>query len=171
MLSRFNKENVKPSPTPLPTWIRLSDIDSPSTDKERELHGKIPYTSIIGSIMYTMVVTRSDLAYAVGVVSRYISNLGWKHWEAVKHIFRYLRGTEDAQLTFGLANLTEVEGYTNVDYVGNSDNRKSTSCYIFTYGGGSISWRSRLQECTTLSTTKAEYITSSEEAKEAIWLH
>jgi hypothetical protein len=63
-----------------------------------------------------MVATRPDLAYAIGVVSRYMSNQGWKLWEAIKHIFGYLRGTEDAQLTFGLANLTEVEGYIDSDY-------------------------------------------------------
>ena len=86
--------------------------------------------------MYAMVVTQHDLAHAVGVVSWYMSNPGRKHWEAVKHIFRYLRGTKDAQLTFKLINLTEVKGYTNSDYARNTNNRKSTSGYIFTYGGG-----------------------------------
>ena len=114
-----------------------------------------------------MVATRPDLAHAVGTVNRYMSNPGKKHWEAIKHILRYLKGTTDAQLTFGLTTLAEVEGYTDSDYAGNTDNRKSTSGYIFTYGGGAISWRSKLQECTALSTTEAEYIA----AKEAIWLH
>ena len=128
-------------------------------DKERELNGKIPYASAIGSIMYAMVVTRPDLAYVVGVVSRYMSNPGRKHWEAVKHIFRYLRGTKDAHLNLRSTNSTEVEGHTNSDYARNLDNRKLTLGCIFTYGGGAISWRSKLQECMTLSTTKAEYIT------------
>ena len=75
--------------------------------------------------MYAMVATRPDLAYVVGVVSRYMSNPVRKHWEAVKHILRYLRGTKDAWLTFGSNNSTEVEGYTNSDYAGNTDNRKS----------------------------------------------
>ena len=161
-------ENAKPTPTPLPTLIRLSDRDSPSTDKERELNGKIPYASAVGSIMYAMVATRPDLAYVVGVVSRYMSNPGKKHWEAVKHILRYLKGTTDAQLTFGLTTSAEVEGYTDSDYAGNADNRKSTSGYIFTYGGGAISWRSKLQECTTLSTIEAEYIAALAVAKEVI---
>ena len=65
--------------------------------------------------MYAMVATRPDLAYVVGVVSRYMSNPGRKHWEAVKHILRYLRGTTDARLTFGSKNSTEVEGYTDSD--------------------------------------------------------
>ena len=161
-------ENVKPTSTPLPTTIRLSDRDSPSTEEERKLNGKIPYASAVGSIMYAMVATRPDLAYVVGVVSRYMSNPGRKHWEAVKHILRYLRGTKDARLTFGSNNSTEVEGYTDSDYAGNTDNRKSTSGYVFTYGGGAISWRSKLQECTALSTTEAEYIATSDATKEVV---
>ena len=116
--------------------------------------------------MYTMVVTRHDLSHVVGVVSRYMSNPGWKHWEVIKHILRYLRGTKDARLTFG-----SVKGYTDFHYAGNTDNRKSTSGYVFTYGCSAISWRSKLQECTALSITKAEYIARSDAAKEAVWLH
>ena len=160
----FNMENAKLAPTPLLTSIRLSDRDSPSTDKERELNGKMPYASAVGSIMYAMVATQPNLAYVVGVVSRYMSNPGKKHWEAIKHILRYLRGTKDAQLTFGSANPTEVEGSTDSDYVGNSDNRKSTSGYMFTYGGSAISWRSKLHDYTTLLTTEAEYIAASDMA-------
>ena len=116
--------------------------------------------------MYAMVATRVDLAYAVWVVSRYMSNPGQKHWEAVKHILKYLRGTKDSRLTFGSNNSTQVEGYTNSDYVGNTDNQKSTSGYVFTYGGVAISWRSKIQECTTLFTVEAEYIATLDAAKE-----
>ena len=70
------------------------------TDKEKELNGKIPYTSGIGSIIYTMVATRPDLAYVVGVVDRYMSNSKQKHWEVVKNILKYVRRTGDLQLTF-----------------------------------------------------------------------
>ena len=125
------------------------------------LNRSIPCASAIESIMYEMVATRLDLADVVGVVNRYMSNPGRNHWEAIKHILRYLRGTKDAQLTFGSNNSTKVEGDTDSDYVGKTDNQKSTSVYIFTYGGSAISWRSKLQECPTLSTTEAEYIAAS----------
>ena len=164
-------DNVKPTLTPLRTTIRISHKDSPSIELERKLNGKIPYASTIGSIMYAMVATRPDLAYVVGVVSRYMSNPRRKHWEAVTHILRCLRGTKDAWLPFGSNNLTEVKGYTDSDYAENVDNQKSTSGYVFTYGGGALSWRSKLQECTSLNTTKAEYIAASNAMKEAIWLH
>ena len=67
--------------------------------------------------MYAMVATRPHLAHVIGVVSRYMSNLGWKHWEVIKHILRYMRRTKDARLTFGSAIPIEVEGYTDSDYV------------------------------------------------------
>ena len=59
---------------------------------------------------------------------------------------------------------------TNSNYVGSSNSRKATSRYIFQFMGGAISWRSRLQECTTLTTTKSKYVASTEAFKEAIWL-
>ena len=72
--------------------------------------------------MYTMVTTRPNLAYTIRVVSRYMSNPRWKHWEAIKNIFRYRKGTEDVQLTFGSEDLAEVEGYIDSDYASNMDN-------------------------------------------------
>ncbi|CAN0915054.1 Retrovirus-related Pol polyprotein from transposon TNT 1-94, partial [Linum grandiflorum] len=87
--------------------------------------------------MYAMVCTRPDIAHAVGLVSRFLSNPGKTHWEAVKWIFRYLRGTSKLSLC---------------------------------YGGGAISWQSKLQKCVALSTTEAEYIAAVEAGKEMLWL-
>ena len=74
-------------------------------------------------------------------------------------------------MTFGSNCSTDVEGYTDSDYAGNTDNQKSTSGYVVTYGSGAISWRSKLKECRTLSTTEAEYIATSDTSKEVVWLH
>ena len=82
--------------------------------------------------MYTMVAIRPVLAYVVLVVNWYMLNPRWKHLKAVKHIFSYLRGTKDAQSTFGSENLIEVESYTDSDYARHPHNRKSTSGNIFT---------------------------------------
>ena len=67
---------------------------------------KVPYASAIGSFMYAMVCTRPDIVYAVGIVSRYMSNLGKQHWEAVKWILRYLRRTADSALCFRQSDLS-----------------------------------------------------------------
>jgi hypothetical protein len=66
---------------------------------------RVPYSSAVGILMYMMVCTRLDIAHAVGVVSRYINNLGKENWEAVKWIFRYLRGTDTHALCFGGSNM------------------------------------------------------------------
>ena len=130
---------------------------------------KIPYASAVGSLMYAMIATRPDIAFAVGVVSRYMSNLGKKHWEAVKGILRYLKATKNMRICYGSQELT-VKGFTDSDYAGDLDNRRSTSGYVFTLAGGAVSWCSRLQTCVTQSTTEAEYVAASEACKEAIWL-
>ena len=115
----------------------------------------ISYSSAVGSLMYAMVCIRPDIAHAVGVVSRFLSNPRKSHWEAVKWIFRYFRGTSKLCLTFGIKNVA-LEGYT--------------SGYLFTFSVGAISWQSRLQKCVSLSTTEAEYVTATETRKEMFWM-
>ncbi|MCO5614198.1 hypothetical protein L7F22_068478 [Adiantum nelumboides] len=130
---------------------------------------KVPYASACGSLMYAMVATRPDIAFAVGMVNRFMSNLGTKHWEAVKGVLRYLAGTKDKYICFGKGKLSVV-GYSDADFEEDLDRRRFTSGYLYTFAGGAISWFSRLQSCVTLSTTEAEYVAASESCKEAIWL-
>ena len=97
VLCRFKMENAKPVGMPLGNHFKLSNSDSPQTDSERAKMRVTPYASAIGSLMYAMICTRPDIAHAVGVVSRFMSNPGVMHWEAVKWILRYLRGTKDRE--------------------------------------------------------------------------
>ena len=130
---------------------------------------KVPYASAVGSLMYAMVCTRPDIAHAVGVVSRFLSNPGKEHWEGVKWILKYLKGTSKMHLSFKRSNLT-LQEFSDADLGGDLDGRKSTTGYIFTLGGTTISWKSKLQGRVSLSTTEAEYVAISEAAKEMIWL-
>ncbi|RVW24226.1 Retrovirus-related Pol polyprotein from transposon TNT 1-94 [Vitis vinifera] len=100
VLSRFNMNEVKPVSTPLGSHFKLSKEQSPKTKEERDHMSKVPYASAIGSLMYAMVCTRPDIAHAVGVVSRFMSRPGKQHWEAVKWILRYLKGSLDTCLCF-----------------------------------------------------------------------
>lgn len=84
VLSRFNMDKAKPVGTPLGSHFRLSKGQSPKLEEEQDYMSKVPYASAIRSLMYAMVCTRPDIAHAVGVVSRYMSNPGRQHWEAVK---------------------------------------------------------------------------------------
>lgn len=169
ILSRFNMDKAKPVGTPLGSHFRLSKDQSPKSEEERDYMSKVPYASAIGSLMYAMVCTRPDIAHAVGVVSRYMSNPGKQHWEAVKWILRYLKGSSETCLCFSGESL-EVKGYVDADLAGDTDSRKSTTGFVYTLGGTAVSWGSNLQKTVSLSTTEAEYIAISEAAKEMIWI-
>ena len=93
VLQRFSMENAKAVSTPLPGHLKLTKDMCPKTQEEKDKMSKVPYASVVGSLMYAMVCTRPDIAHAVGVVSRYMSHPGIEHWNAVKWILRYLRGT------------------------------------------------------------------------------
>uniref|UniRef100_A0A2N9IN96 Integrase catalytic domain-containing protein n=1 Tax=Fagus sylvatica TaxID=28930 RepID=A0A2N9IN96_FAGSY len=109
-------------------------------------------------------VEQPDIAHAVGVVSRFMVNPGKEHWEAVKWIFRYLRGSSKSCLSFG-SSKPVLEVYTDADMASDLDGRKSTSGFLFTFVGGAVSWQSKLKKCVTLSTTEAEYIVATESRK------
>ena len=107
-----------------------------------------------------MITTRPDIAFAVGVVSRYMANPGKKHWEAVKDMMCYLQGMQQMYICFGRQDAC-VLGYTDANYVGHTDTRKSTSGYVFTFVGGAVSWMSHAQKCVSLSTTEVAYVAAT----------
>ena len=84
--------------------------------------------------MYAMVCTRPDLAQSVSVVSRFMGEPGKEHWQAVKRIFRYLKGTSDVGLIYGGDTECLVTGFSDSDYAGDVDGRRSMNGYAFTLG-------------------------------------
>ncbi|XP_061348346.1 secreted RxLR effector protein 161-like [Gastrolobium bilobum] len=116
----------------------------------------IPYASAVGSLTYAQVCTRPDIAFAVGVLGRYQSNSGLDHWKVAKKVIRYLQGTKDYMLMFRRTDNLEVIGYSNSDYAGCIDSRKSTSGYIFKLASGDVSWRSVKHTLTATSTMEAD---------------
>ncbi|RVW18012.1 Retrovirus-related Pol polyprotein from transposon TNT 1-94 [Vitis vinifera] len=142
------------------------------TDEEVEYMKSVPYSSVVGSLMYAMVCTRPDLAFAVSVVSRFMSNPGKAHWEAVKWIMRYLKGSSSVCLVYGNGDVSSgLVGFTDSDHGGDLMKRRSLTCYIFTLFGCAISWRASLQPTVVLSTTEAEYMSLTEGVKEGMWLN
>jgi hypothetical protein len=95
---------------------------------------------------------------AVGMLGRYQSNPGMEHWKAAKKVMRYLQRTKDYGLTFRHTDHLEVVGYSDSDFAGCVDSRKSTSGYIFLLVGEAISWRSNKQTIVATSTMEAEFI-------------
>ena len=102
----------------------------------------VPYASAVGSIMYAQVCTRPDLAFITGMLGRFQSNPGLDHWKAAKKALRYMQGTKDYMLTYRRSDNLQVVGYSDADYAGCVDSKKSTSDYVFTLAGGAILWKS-----------------------------
>jgi hypothetical protein len=131
--------------------------------------GPICQCSGVSDVCYG--ITRPDLAHAVSVVSKYMANPGKQHWDVVKWIFKYLKGTTDYGITFVRQKSDlSVVGYVDTDYAGDLDDRRLTTGYVFTLAGGPICWKSMIQSTVAMSTTEAEYMTAVEVAKEALWL-
>ena len=95
-----------------------------------------------------------------------------KHWNEVKWILRYLKGTFDHGILFGKVDgvSCNVTGFVDLDFAGDLDKRKSIIDFVFTMCGGTINWKASLQSVVALSTTEEEYIALTEAVKEAIWL-
>ncbi|KAH9678733.1 hypothetical protein KPL71_025836 [Citrus sinensis] len=144
VVSRFGMLNLKLVSTPLAAHFKLSKQQELEEDAYIDHIRRIPYSGTVGSIMYAMVCTRPDVAYVIGLVSRFMGNPGKEHWEA-KWLLRYLKG--------------------------DLDKRRLVTGLVFTLCGGVVSWKSTLQLVVAFSTTEAEYIALTEAVKEALWLN
>lgn len=128
------------------------------------------YRSIIGSLRY-LVNTRPDLAYSVGVVSRYMESPTTSHMNAVKQILRYVKGTLNLGIEYKKNQECEaLIGYSDSDLGGDVDDRKSTTGIIFFLGENPITWVSQKQRIVALSSCEAEYIAATGGTCQGIWL-
>lgn len=163
VLDRFHMMNCNPVSTPCDNAQNLGDFVA---------DGKLdfPYREAVGSLMYLAVATRPDISFAVGNVSRYLEKPAEAHENAVKRILKYIRGTIDMGICFESENDLVFRGYSDADYAGDVETRRSTSGYVFMFGNGIISWCSERQKSVALSTTESEYIAASHAVKELVWL-
>ncbi|GJS17924.1 zinc finger, CCHC-type containing protein [Tanacetum coccineum] len=127
------------------------------------------YVKVIGSLMYVMKCTRPDIAYAVGRLSRHTSSPSKEHWDAVNRVFKYLKKTMDYGLEYN-GDPSLLEGYTDASWIIDQEDYASTSGWIFTLGGGAVSWGSKKHSCLTDSTMAAEFVAFTSCYKEAEWL-
>ncbi|KAM1185452.1 hypothetical protein ACFX2G_015060 [Malus domestica] len=160
-------EQSKKGFLPVRHGIHLSKSMGLKTPEEIRQMSVIPYASAIGSLMYAMICTRPDIAYAVSITSRYQSNPGSKHWAAIKTVLKYLRRTKDMFLIYGGAVELRVEACTDADFQSDVDDRSSNSGYVLTLNGGAVSWKSKKQDVIANSTMEAEYVATAEAGKEA----
>lgn len=161
ILERFGMEASKPVSTPIATGTRLVIGETESNIKQ--------YQAMVGSLMYAMLCSRPDLAYAIQQLSQFNSNPTNAHFQAAKRVFRYLQGSQATGLVYGSNITTPVLGYCDADYAADGD-RKSISGYVFTLAGSPISWQAKKQTTVAQSTVEAEYAAMAHAAKEMIWL-
>lgn len=166
ILTKFNMLDCHPKGTPADPNSRLTANTSPLSPSE-----SFPYREAVGSLMYCMISTRPDISYAVGQVAQFSNNPGKPYWEAVKRILAYLKGTADYGICFiGSTNNSLLSTFSDADYAGDLDSRRSTTGYLLMLNQGPVAWTSRRQQCTTLSTTEAEYVAACEATKETVWM-
>lgn len=112
VLGQFQMNNCKPIDTPIAKGDAIGPEQCPTSPEEIKKMFHYPYANTIGKLMYAVVCTRPNIAYAVGYLDRYQSNPGIAHWKAIKRILRYLKGTLDYMLCYGGPNLRLI-GYSD----------------------------------------------------------
>lgn len=166
ILERHDYKDIKPVVTPVDPSVQLTLTDPATEEDKRFMKDKL-YRAAIGALMYLVVRTRPDVAFATITLARYSTDPRPVHWRAIRRIFAYLQGTKSYWLTLG-GNNERIQGYCDAD--GMSDlSRRPISGYVFTLGGA-VSWSTKKQDLVTLSTTEAEFISLCHAGKEALWL-
>ena len=130
ILERFEMNKAKPVNVPLASHFKLSSSLCPSSAEEKDYMSRVPYANAVGYLMYGRVCTRPDISHAVGVVSKYMENPGKEHWNVVKWVLRYLRGTSDYCITLS-NNSDSVCSFVDSDFTGDLDERMSTSGCLY----------------------------------------
>ncbi|XP_072060230.1 secreted RxLR effector protein 161-like [Arachis hypogaea] len=158
------------SPVPIQKGDKFRLMQCPKNNLERKQMEGIPYASVVGSLMYAQTCTKPDISFAVGMLGRYQSNPGLDHWKAAKKVLRYLQGTKEHMLTYRRSNHLEVIGYSDLDFAGCVNTRKSTFGYLYLLARGAISWKSAKQSVIATSTMEAEFVACFEAMVQAKWL-
>jgi Reverse transcriptase (RNA-dependent DNA polymerase) len=163
LLAETGMLECTPAETPMVQSVKLSNKqDQIPTNKER-------YQKLVGKLIY-LSHTRPDITYAVGIVSQYMHDPKEEHMDAVVRIIRYLKGTPGKGVTFGKNGHTNVEGYTDADWAGDVDDRKSRSGYFTFLGGNLVTWKSKKQNTVALSSAEAEFRGIRNGVQELMWL-
>jgi len=173
LLVKYKMDDANAVSTPMvPDAVDLMSVESKEL---KELTRGTPnewltwYRSLVGALLYLATWTRPDISYAVGILTRSMNYSNEIHRTAAKRVLRYLKGTRN----YGIEYRDEdwpLTGFSDSDFASDKGDRKSISGSVFFLGGGVISWRSKKQDVTALSTCEAEYIAAALACKEAIWL-
>ena len=165
ILKRFKMENCNPVSTPSEMGKKFR-----KTTQEDQPFDVTLYQQAIGCLTYASLISRPDIAVATGTLAQYMSNPNTEHWSGVKRVLRYLKGTLNYGLYYSRSDDDNLVGFSDADWAGDLDTRRSTSGYSFHIGRSLVSWSSRKQVTVAKSSTEAEYVALSSATQEAIWL-
>jgi hypothetical protein len=167
VLRKFGMEAVKyrRRGTPMRDYENLMP-----TQLKEERHDANEYQQVIGSLMYAMVHTRPDIAFALGKLSQHMQDPSERHWTYLKALMRYVRSSLCLRLRFGRGRNPDLAVYTDADWAGQKSDRKSTSGGVAMLYGGPVCWLSKVQRSVATSSTESEYIAQSTNAKTTQWL-
>ena len=163
VLAKFHLDKAHPVNTPMKESVLLQ----PRTDEKASSSKRERYQGMTGSLIFLIVETRPDIAFAILISSRYVKNPRHQHTEAVKTILRYIKGSKYRGITYDGQEKFLVEGYSDSDWAGDLESRKSISGFIFLQNGGPVSWCSKRQPTVALLSIEAEYIALTLAAKKA----
>ena len=151
LVERFGLDNAAHARTPIATNAKLTN------DPSGEFVDVTLYRSMIGCLLY-LTASRPDIAFSVGVCSRFQSIPKVSHLNAVKRIIKYVGGTCEYGLFYSKESNLSLTGFSDSDWAGNADNRKITTGGCFYVGANLVAWMSKKQNSLSLSTTEVEYI-------------
>src|SRR5260370_6244361 len=165
VLQRFGLTNAKATATPLPEGYQPLPNNAPINPTIRS-----KYQQVIGSLLYIMLGTRPDIAYAVVKLSQFAANPSEDHLNRAIYICRYLLGTPSYALVFDGKSNGGFVAYADSDWASNPDDRRSTTGYMVKLANGVFSWNSRVQKTVALSSTEAEYMSLSDTSRQLVWI-
>jgi histone deacetylase 1/2 len=152
LIARVNMTGCKPVDTPLSTSEKLSLVDGELLSSDDSTR----YRSIVGALQY-ITLTHPDISYSVNKVCQFLHAPTTVHWTAVKRILRYLQGTVSLGLRLNKSASILVSAFSDVDWAGCPDDRRSTGGFAVFFGSNLISWSARKQATVSRSSTEAEY--------------
>ena len=171
LLKNFNMDQENPLSAPMIGRSKNRDDPYyPREEEEEEVVDKQRYFTAIGAFTYLTMHTRPNIGFATSILARHSQNPTARHWNGVKHLMRYLRGTEDLGLFYRKCENPETTGYADSGFRTDEVAGKSQTGYIFIRDGAPISWKSVKQTMTATSTNHAELLAFHEAAREAVWL-
>jgi hypothetical protein len=135
VLKKYSMHMCKHSPAPIVKGDSFGEFQCPRNQYEIDQMKAVSYASVVESLQYAQVCIRPDLAFVTGILGRYQSNPGIEHWRMVKKALCYVQGTKGLILTYRRSDFLPIEGYSDSDFVGDIDDRKFTSGYVFTLAG------------------------------------